>query len=253
MPPSMRTDVHQHLLPEDLIAALSRRTQAPRIANGELHVAGEPPSAVRPRGPRPDARAAARRPRPHRRSPSRAPSASRACPADEAEPLLEAFNRGILELGEPVRAVGRREPRHARAPRPSTSCSTPARSASRCPPPRSPTAAACATSRRCSTAWRRAARRSSSTPALRTVGPLGAAVVARADQLRRRHERGLARLRDLGPPAPSAAADRLRDARRRRAAARRAARRARRAGGRRSTTRSPGSTSPPTGRSRSTR
>ena len=40
----MRTDLHQHLLPEDLIAALSRRTQAPRIANGELHVPGEPPT-----------------------------------------------------------------------------------------------------------------------------------------------------------------------------------------------------------------
>jgi hypothetical protein len=32
MPPDpMRTDLHQHLLPEDLIAALARRSEAPRI------------------------------------------------------------------------------------------------------------------------------------------------------------------------------------------------------------------------------
>ena len=50
-------------------------------------------------------------------------------PPDEAEPLLDAFNRGILELGEPFAlwgAVGLDAPR---APRLSTTSSTPARSA----------------------------------------------------------------------------------------------------------------------------
>ena len=44
----MRTDVHQHLLPEDLIAALSRRTTAPRISHHQLHPAGDPASPCDP-------------------------------------------------------------------------------------------------------------------------------------------------------------------------------------------------------------
>jgi 6-methylsalicylate decarboxylase len=100
MPSSMRTDVHQHLLPEDLIAALSRRTRAPRIANGMLHVAGEPPSPFD-----------AADHDPHQRGglddldriviALSSALGIETLPAEEAEPLIDAFNRGILELGEP--------------------------------------------------------------------------------------------------------------------------------------------------------
>ena len=115
MPPSMRTDVHQHLLPEDLISALSRRTQAPRIANGRLHLAGEPPSAFDPADHDPATRA-------QLDDLDRIVIALSSAlgietlPPDEAEPLLEAFNRGILELGEPFAlwgAVGLDTPRAA--------------------------------------------------------------------------------------------------------------------------------------------
>jgi hypothetical protein len=105
MPPSMRTDVHQHLLPADLIAALSRRSHAPRIANGTLHLAGEPPSPFEPADHDPHIRA-------QQDDLDRIViSLSSALgietlPAEEAEPLLDAFNRGILELGEPFELWG---------------------------------------------------------------------------------------------------------------------------------------------------
>jgi 6-methylsalicylate decarboxylase len=109
----MRTDLHQHLLPDDLIAALSRRTHAPRISDGELHVPGEPPSPFDPADHDPTERA-------------RLDDLDRivialssalgieGLPAHEAEPLLDAFNRGILELGAPFAlwgAVGLAAPR----------------------------------------------------------------------------------------------------------------------------------------------
>src|SRR3954464_5928750 len=105
MPPSMRTDVHQHLLPEDLIAALSRRTTAPRIANGLLHLAGEPPSPLDPADHDPHARA--RQDDVDRIVVSLSSALGiETLPADEAEPLPDAFNRGILDLGEPFALWG---------------------------------------------------------------------------------------------------------------------------------------------------
>jgi 6-methylsalicylate decarboxylase len=98
----MRTDVHQHLLPEDLIAALSRRSQAPRISNGQLHVPGEPPSAFDLDDHDPATRTGFDR---------IAVALSSVLgigglPAHEAEPLLDAFNRGVLELGAPFALWG---------------------------------------------------------------------------------------------------------------------------------------------------
>jgi hypothetical protein len=101
----MRTDVHQHLLPEDLIAALSRRTTAPRIADGVLHLAGEPSSPFDPADHDPHARA-------QQDDVDRIVIALssalgiEALPPHEPEPLLDAFNRGILELGEPFELWG---------------------------------------------------------------------------------------------------------------------------------------------------
>jgi predicted TIM-barrel fold metal-dependent hydrolase len=38
----MATDIHQHLWPEPFVAALSARTEAPRLAGADLHLHGEP-------------------------------------------------------------------------------------------------------------------------------------------------------------------------------------------------------------------
>jgi len=118
MPASMRTDVHQHLLPEDLIAALTRRTQAPRITNGQLHVPGEPPSAFDSADHDPDTRAALADQDGLDRVVIALSSALgiEGLPPHEAEPLLDAFNHGVLELGEPFAlwgAVGIDTPRAA--------------------------------------------------------------------------------------------------------------------------------------------
>lgn len=101
----MRTDLHQHLLPEDLISALSRRTHAPRISNGELHVPGEPPTPFDAADHDPTER-------------GRLDNVDRivialssalgieGLPPEDAEPLVDAFNRGVLELGGPFELWG---------------------------------------------------------------------------------------------------------------------------------------------------
>jgi hypothetical protein len=100
----MRTDLHQHLLPEALIAALARRATPPRLARDgrglRLELAGEPPSAFDPADHDPGARAATGEA--DRIVVSLSPALGiEALPGDEAEPLFEAYNRGILELGAP--------------------------------------------------------------------------------------------------------------------------------------------------------
>src|SRR4051812_34329239 len=103
----MRTDVHQHLLPEPLVAALARRGRPPRIVpdglGWSLELAGEPASAFRPEDDDPDRRA-----RLAERDGVEAVVVSlstalgvEALPAHEAAPLLDLFYRGMLELGAP--------------------------------------------------------------------------------------------------------------------------------------------------------
>ena len=116
----MRTDLHQHLLPEPLIGALARRSAAPRVVGSgpslRLELAGEPDSALQERDHDPVARAAeAEREGIDRVVVSLSTALGiEALPADEARPLLDAFNHGILELGDAVRAVGRRARRGRR-------------------------------------------------------------------------------------------------------------------------------------------
>src|SRR4051794_25502875 len=108
----MRTDVHQHLLPEPLIAALARRRSAPRLARDgagwTLHLAGEPPSAFDPADHDPAARARLAEEDGVERVLVALSTALGvdALPADAAGPLLEAFNRGVLELGNPFTLWG---------------------------------------------------------------------------------------------------------------------------------------------------
>ena len=103
-----RHDLHQHLWPETLIAALARRRAMPRLrcdAAGRwvVELAGEPPSPVDLRDHDPARRAAL--------ADGdgldvvavclSSPLGIEALPAAEAMPLLAAFHAGVLELGAP--------------------------------------------------------------------------------------------------------------------------------------------------------
>lgn len=108
----MPTDLHQHLLPEGLIHALARRSAPPRLVRDgrawRLELAGEPPSALQAAAHDPGARAAeAAREGIDRIVVSLSTALGiEALPADEAEPLIDAFNDGILELGSPFELWG---------------------------------------------------------------------------------------------------------------------------------------------------
>ena len=108
----MRTDLHQHLLPEPLIGALARRSAAPQVVGSgrtlRLELAGEPLSALQERDHDPVARAAeAEREGIDRIVVSLSTALGiEALPADEARPLVDAFNHGILELGGPFELWG---------------------------------------------------------------------------------------------------------------------------------------------------
>src|SRR4051794_3672138 len=103
----MWTDVHQHLLPEPLIAALARRRTTPRLARDgaarTLHLAAEPPPSFDPADHDPVDRARLAEQDGVERVLVALSTALGvdALPADEAAPLLEAFNLGVLELGDP--------------------------------------------------------------------------------------------------------------------------------------------------------
>jgi predicted TIM-barrel fold metal-dependent hydrolase len=105
-----RVDIHQHLWPERLIDELSRRDRPPFIrkagARWKLRLDGEPEhlfdlsqhdAAVRARrlGGEGIDRAVIS---------LSTPLGIEGLPADEAEPLLESYHAGVLELGEPFSA-----------------------------------------------------------------------------------------------------------------------------------------------------
>ena len=102
-------DLHQHLWPEPLLAALARRDAPPRLVlrgrEWTLELAGEAPSVVAPADHDPVAR-------PLEAelagldvvgiAPS-SPLGIESLPVEEAQPLLDAFHDGVLELGAPFR------------------------------------------------------------------------------------------------------------------------------------------------------
>jgi len=112
MPGTLPTDLHQHLLPEALIAALARRSEAPRLARDgrgwRLELAGEPASGFDPADHEPGARSAIAERDGVRRVVVSLSSALgiEALPIEEAGPLLAHFNDGILELGGPFELWG---------------------------------------------------------------------------------------------------------------------------------------------------
>src|SRR4051795_11434280 len=95
-------DLHQHLWPEALFDALTRRTAPPRLTRrgGEwtLELAGEAPFPVSPAAHDPAGRAGDL----IAIAPS-SPLGIESLPVEEAQPLLDAFHDGVLELGGPFR------------------------------------------------------------------------------------------------------------------------------------------------------
>ena len=109
-PGAPTTDIHQHLWPEDLLAALSRRTEAPRLIRTgrvwQLQARGEPAFVVDPTDHDPIRRAQRATLDGIDRvivAPS-CPIGIDALPANEAAPLLEAYHSGVAALGAPFRA-----------------------------------------------------------------------------------------------------------------------------------------------------
>ncbi len=96
-------DLHQHLWPEGLLAGLGRRTEAPRLRRRghgwELELVGEAASEVvladHDPASRSDANVIGIAPS--------SPLGLEWLPLDEAQPLLDAYHEGVLELGGPFR------------------------------------------------------------------------------------------------------------------------------------------------------
>jgi 6-methylsalicylate decarboxylase len=112
-------DIHQHLWPESLLSALSRRREPPMLvrrgSDRSLRLRGEPEAPVDLADHDPDRRAALVRADGLDRAlvaPS-VPLGIEALAADEAEPLLAAYHQGVAELPDEFgawAAVGLAEP-----------------------------------------------------------------------------------------------------------------------------------------------
>ena len=102
----MKIDVHQHLWPAPLLAALRQRTRPPRLRGWTLELAGEADYAVDPSAHDPALRAALARADGLDLAlvSLSAPLGIELLPASEAHELLDAYHEGALALGEPFRA-----------------------------------------------------------------------------------------------------------------------------------------------------
>jgi 6-methylsalicylate decarboxylase len=103
------TDLHQHLWPDALLRQLARRTAPPRLRRDDrgwiLELAGEPPAPADLAAHEPVVRILQAEADAVDRvvvAPS-TPLGIEALPAREAQPLLDAFHAGVLELGAPFR------------------------------------------------------------------------------------------------------------------------------------------------------
>jgi 6-methylsalicylate decarboxylase len=101
------TDLHQHLWPDALLGQLARRTAPPRLRRDDrgwiLELAGEPPTVADLSEHEPVVRILRAQADGVDRivvAPS-TPLGVEALPAREAQPLLDAFHAGVLELGSP--------------------------------------------------------------------------------------------------------------------------------------------------------
>jgi hypothetical protein len=105
-----RVDIHQHLWPERLIDELSRRDRPPFIrragARWKLRLEGEPeyPFELSQHDATIRARELGEQGIDRAVIGLSTPLGIEGLPADEAEPLLESYHAGVLELGEPFAA-----------------------------------------------------------------------------------------------------------------------------------------------------
>lgn len=104
----LATDLHQHLWPDPLLRLLSKRTAPPRLRRDDeqgwvLDLAGEPPSVLDVSAHDPATRLGGA----DRIvvAPS-TPLGIETLPAREAQPLLDAYHGGVLELGRPFALWG---------------------------------------------------------------------------------------------------------------------------------------------------
>lgn len=99
----MHVDVHQHLWPEDLVGELRRRSQPPRLDRWTLLTSGEAPFTVNPADHDPQRRAA----QAARDGVGRvviglsSPLGIEYLAPEDAEPLLDAYHRGVAGLAAP--------------------------------------------------------------------------------------------------------------------------------------------------------
>lgn len=93
-------DVHQHLWPEPLLEALRRRRTPPYLDGWTLVTAHEPPYDVTPDDHEPTLRSALDPDRDLVLVSLSTPIGVEALPADEAQPLLDAWHEGLCELAE---------------------------------------------------------------------------------------------------------------------------------------------------------
>jgi hypothetical protein len=164
------TDVHQHLWPEELVNALTWRREPPLLRRHDggwiLRLRDDPDYPFDPRDHDPERRLALLERDGVRRAllAISSPLGIEGLTRPDAEPLLAAHNDALLELAG--RSASGAPYRCAHPTRPtSTHCSTPARSASRCPRARSAGPTGCGAAASCSRASNSTTRRCSSTPA----------------------------------------------------------------------------------------
>ncbi len=102
----MTIDVHQHIWPPELIDALRRRRDTPRLKGWTLQLAGEPDYAVAETDHDPGARAALARADGLDRAlvSLSSPLGIESLPGDDGAELLAAYHDGALALPEPLGA-----------------------------------------------------------------------------------------------------------------------------------------------------
>lgn len=98
----MRTDVHQHVWPPELVAALRRRRRSPRLEGWTLILDGEPPYEVDPRAHDPQQRVGAEDAAGIGRAlvSLSSPLGIETLPPEDAAPLLAAWHAGAAALPE---------------------------------------------------------------------------------------------------------------------------------------------------------
>jgi Amidohydrolase len=99
-----RVDVHQHLWPAALVEALRARGTPPMLRDWTLFAAAEPPYEVVPADHDPAARAARETDTARALVSLSSPLGIEHLPPDEAQPLLDAWHSGALELPGPFGA-----------------------------------------------------------------------------------------------------------------------------------------------------